>query len=107
MRVLSLQGISGGNGVYASQGGIGGRGTLGVEGTPWASEGNYGTVSLGDSVEQGGDGRPFNYETNAQVKLPPSPMPQPCPPHSSLSSGFQTQFHPPCRELWLSLATGQ
>lgn len=88
MRVLSLQGISGGNGMFASQGGGGGRGNLGVEGTPWASEGNYGTVSLGDSVEQGGDGRPFNYETNAQVKLPPSPKPQACPPHPSLSSGF-------------------
>lgn len=78
MVVLSLQGTSGGHGVYGSQGGFGGQGNPGVQGTPWASGGNYGTNSLGGSVGQGGDGRPLNYETNAQVESLPRPIPQPC-----------------------------
>ncbi|XP_036038023.1 dermokine isoform X1 [Onychomys torridus] len=53
-------GTSGGHGMFGSQGGTGG------QGTPWASEGNFGTNSLGGSMGQGGDGRSFNYETNAQ-----------------------------------------
>lgn len=59
-------GTSGGHGMFGSQGGAGGHGNPGGQGTPWASEGNFGTNSQGGSVGQGGDGRSFNYETNAQ-----------------------------------------
>lgn len=105
--VESLQGTSGGHGVYGSQGGFGGQGNPGVEGTPWASGGNYGTNSLGGSVGQGVDGRPLNYETNAQVKSLPRPIPQPCSLHPSLSLDPKLSFPPPCRGLWLSLAMEQ
>ncbi|XP_051063634.1 dermokine [Phodopus roborovskii] len=59
-------GTSGGHGMFGSQGGVGGHGNPGGQGTPWASEGNFGTNSLGGSLGQGGDGRSFNYEANAQ-----------------------------------------
>ncbi|XP_021089566.2 dermokine [Mesocricetus auratus] len=59
-------GASGGHGMFGSQGGFGGHGNPGRQGTPWASEGNFGTNSLGGSVGQGGDGRSFNYEANGQ-----------------------------------------
>ncbi|MEJ1286916.1 dermokine [Cricetulus griseus] len=59
-------GTSGGHGMFGSQGGFGGHGNPGGQGTPWASEGNFGTNSLGGSVGQGGDGSSFSYEANAQ-----------------------------------------
>lgn len=107
--VLSLQGTSGGHGAYGSQGGAGVQGNPGPQGTPWASGGNYGTNSLGGSVGQGGNGGPLNYETNAQVKSLPRPVPQPCSLHPSLFLDPKLGLWslPPCRELWLSLATGQ
>ncbi|XP_027286889.1 dermokine isoform X2 [Cricetulus griseus] len=59
-------GTSGGHGMFGSQGGFGGHGNPGGQGTPWASEGNFGTNSLGGSVGQGGDGSSFGYKANAQ-----------------------------------------
>ncbi|XP_026642089.1 dermokine isoform X2 [Microtus ochrogaster] len=56
-------GTSGGHGMLGSQGG---HGNPGGQGTPWASQGNFGTHSLGGSMGQGGDGRSFNYEASAQ-----------------------------------------
>lgn len=104
MGVLSLQGTSGGNGVYGSQGGVGSQGNPGPQGTPWASGGNYGTNSLGGSVGQGGNGGPLNYETNAQVKSLPRLIPQPCSLHPSLSLDPKLGFCLPagsCGSAWL------